>query len=201
MRIRHPQRFSLSSSLIILVVCTISGAYSLAVTPGVDIAVPKVTVVTIASAFVFVPDMSVVEQGDYVEWDNNGGGTHTTTSGTPCVADLVWDAPLGAGARFMRQFLESAGNVPYFCKPHCGLGMTGNVRVTTPIVVQAVDNAGTLTLNWTGGGPTYQVFRSSSPGFIGSASTPPAGGDTGTSISDPSAVNLGSINYYLVMNK
>jgi len=79
--------------------------------------------------------------------------------------------------------------------------MTGAVRVTTSIVVQAVDDAGTLTLNWTGGGPTYQVFRSSTPSFVGSTPTPPTGGDTGTSASDPSALNPGAVNYYLVMNK
>ncbi|MCI0657325.1 MAG: plastocyanin/azurin family copper-binding protein [Acidobacteria bacterium] len=166
-----------------------------------DIAVPKVTVVTIASAFAFVPNQSVVQQGDYVHWKNNGLASHTTTSGNPCVANGLWNAGLSAGALFERRFLEAAGNYPYFCIPHCGMPMTGTVRVTTPIVVQAVDNAGTLTLSWTGGGPTYQVFRSSTPGFAGSTPTQPEGGDTGTFVGDASALNPGAVNYYLVMNK
>jgi plastocyanin len=190
----------LRSTLTIVLILTLSG-FALAVTPGVDIAVPKVTVVTIASALVFVPSMSVVEQGDYVQWKNNGLGSHTTTSGNPCVASGLWNGPLGAGALFERRFPETAGTIPYFCSPHCLMSMTGNVRVTTPIVVQASENAGTLTFSWTGGGPTYQVFRSSTPGFVGSTPTPPAGGDTGTSISDSSALNPGVVNYYLVMNK
>ena len=185
----------------ILLLCAISSGLVLAVTPGVDIAVPKVTVVTIASATLFMPNASVVEQGDYVQWKNTGLGSHTTTSGNPCVADLRWDGPLGAGAQFTRQFPESPGNLPYFCTPHCGLGMTGNVRVTTRIAVQAVDTAGTLTLSWSGGGPTYQVFKSDKPTFVGSVPTPPAGGDTGTSFSDSSVVSLGAVNFYLVMNK
>ena len=174
---------------------------SLAVTPGVDIAVPKVTVVTITAALAFMPNSSVVEQGDYVWWRNTGAGAHTTTSGNPCVANLIWDGPLGAGGDFMRQFVEVPGTLPYFCRPHCGLGMTGSVRLTTPIAVQAVDNAGILTLDWTGGGPTYQVFRSSAPSFVSSTVMAPTGGDTGTAFSDPSPVNLGSVNFYLVMNK
>ena len=102
---------------------------------------------------------------------------------------------------FMRQFLDTPGTFPYFCRPDCGLGMTGSVRLTTPIAVQAMDNAGSLTLNWTGGGPTYQIFRSSARNFVSSTVMAPTGGDTGTAFSDPSPVNLGSVNFYLVMNK
>ena len=172
-----------------------------AVTPGVDIAEPKVTVVTIQSALVFMPNLSVVEQGDYVFWKNLGLGSHTSTSGNPCVANGTWNFSLMAGVSAMRQFLESPANYPYFCTPHCGLGMTGNVTVTSPIVVQASDNLGTLTLTWTGGGGAYKVFRSSSPGFVGAPAVPPDGGDAGVSIGDASSVNVGQINYYLVMNK
>ena len=201
MRTIHSSRIILLCTCTVVLFITAPGGLSLAVTSGVDIAVPKVTEVAINSATVFVPNQSVVEQGDYVHWKNNGTLSHTTTSGTPCVANGLWNMSLGVGGQFTRQFVEPAGNLPYFCVPHCLMSMTGNVRVTTPIVVQAVDSAGTLTLNWTGGGPTYQVFRSSTPSFVGSTPTPPAGGDTGTSIDDPSVVNLGAVNYYLVMNK
>ena len=183
--------------------CLVLGtsASALAVTPGVDIAAPKVTTVIINSGFVFTPSQSAVEQGDYVLWNNLGAGSHTSTSGNPCVANGTWNFPLGAGAQAQRQFIDAPGSQPYFCTPHCGLGMTGMVRVTTPIVVQALDSAGTLHLAWAGGGPTYKVFRSASPGFSGSVPTTPIGGDTGTSFDDASAVNVGQVNYYLVMNK
>ena len=201
MRTFRPTRIIFRCTLAIALIFTTLSGFALAVTPGVDIAVPKVTVVTIASAFAFVPNQSVVEQGNYVHWKNNGLTSHTTTSGNPCVANGLWNSSLGAGALFERRFLEAAGTLPYFCIPHCGMPMTGTVRVTTPIVVQAVEDAGTLTLSWTGGGPTYQVFRSSTPGFVGSTPTQPDGGDTATSVSDPSALNPGAINYYLVTNK
>jgi len=201
MRTRRIPRRIVSITFTTVLLVTIPGASTLAVTPGVDIAVPKVTVVSIAATLAFDPPVSVVEQGDYVQWKNNGTGSHTTTSGTPCVANGVWNVPLGPGVQFMRQFVEPAGNLPYFCVPHCGLGMTGSVRLTTPIAVQAADNAGTLLLSWSGGGPTYQVFRSSAPSFVGSLPVPPAGGDTGTSFSDPVVVNPGAVNFYLIMNK
>src|SRR5262245_22537127 len=197
---RPPGRLILRCTLAIVLIFPISGGLEAAVTPGVDIAVPKVTVVTI-SGFAFVANVVVIERGDYVHWKNMSGASHTTTSGMACVANNLWNNPLGAGAEFQRQFLEPAGDLPYFCIPHCGLGMTGTVRLTTPIVVQAADNGGTLTLSWTGGGPTYQVFRSSTPTFVGSTPTPPAGGDTGTSVSDSSSLNPGTVNFYLVMNK
>lgn len=174
---------------------------ALAVTPGVDIAEPKVSNVIIQSAFVFVPNQTVVERGDYVFWKNMGSGSHTSTSGAPCVANGIWNISLPANVSGMRQFLEIPGSFPYFCTPHCGLNMTGNVTVTTPIVVQALDNLGTLTLGWSGGGGTYQVFRSSTPGFVAAPAVPPDGGEMGTSFSDAAVVSIGQINYYLVMNK
>ncbi len=81
----HPRcRFLFQCTFTAILLFAMPRGLSLAVMPGVDIAVPKVTVVTIASALVFVPSQSVVQQGDYVHWKNNGAGSHTTTSGTPC---------------------------------------------------------------------------------------------------------------------
>ena len=170
-------------------------------TAGVDVAVPRVAVVSIGSTLMFNPSAIPVEQGDYVQWINAGAGSHTTTSGAPCVATGLWNVALGAGVQFTRRFLETPGTIPYFCVPHCSFGMTGTVRLTSPIILQAVDNSGTVNLSWTGGGPTYQVFRSSSPGFVGSAPIQPTGGDTGTAFSDATAVSVGNVNYYLVTNQ
>lgn len=174
---------------------------ALGVTPGVDIAAPKVSLVTISSSFVFNPNQSVVEQGDYVQWNNVGTGSHTSTSGNPCAANGLWNFPLGAGVQAQRQFIDAPGSFSYFCTPHCGLGMTGMVRVTTPIVLQTSDNSGISHLSWSGGGPTYKVFASLSPGFSGSPPLAPIGGDTGTTFDDPTMVHVGEVCYWLVMNK
>ena len=128
---------------------------TLGVTPGVDVAEPRVSLVSITSGFVFIPTQSTVEQGDYVQWKNSGGGSHTSTSGNPCVASGLWNISLGAGVQGDRRFNDPPGNLPYFCIPHCGLGMTGTVRVTTRIALQTTDNTGSLHLTWSGGGPTY----------------------------------------------
>ena len=176
-------------------------APALAVTPGIDIAAPRVFIITINSGFVFTPSQGVVEPGDYVEWNNVGTGSHTSTSGTPCVASGLWNFSLGAGILVQRQFTDAPGNLPFFCTPHCGLGMTGSIRVTTPIQVQTSDNVTSTHLTWSGGGPTYKVFASLTPGFAGAPPNTPIGGDTGTSFDDPTPVAVGQVCYYLVMNK
>jgi plastocyanin len=171
-------------------------------TAGVDVAVPRVAMVNITdSILMFMPGTVAVEQGDFVQWSNSSSLTHTTTSGLSCVGDGTWNQTLGLGVHFIRKFIDAPGTLPYFCIPHCASGMTGSVRLTTPIALQPSDDAGVLDLSWTGGGPTYQVFISASPSFVGSSPVQPAGGDTGTSFSDGTLVDVGGINYYLVMNK
>ena len=190
-------------SVLILMVLSSAGR-ALAVEPGVDVAVPRVALSQVNDGFVFQPANLVVEQGDWVRWKSVATGmSHTTTSGNPCVANNLWSSPLMPGAQFTRQFTENPGTLPYFCSPHCGLNMTGQVRVTTPINLQASDSFGTLNLTWTGGGSIYRVFRSDVPAFIGTGtvSFAPTGGDTGTSFSDMSQPAPGSVLYYLVMNK
>ncbi|HEV8375315.1 MAG TPA: plastocyanin/azurin family copper-binding protein [Candidatus Polarisedimenticolia bacterium] len=199
MRTRKPRSFI--PAICSLSVLLIPGT-GFAVEPGVDIAVPRVAIVTVSSAFVFQPNLIAVEQGDYVRWQNVSAGTsHTTTSGSGCVANNLWNASLAAGTQFTRLFLESPASLPYYCIPHCTLGMTGSIRLTAPILVQALDNFGTLALQWNGGGPTYQVFRSDFPSFVGATPIPPDGGDTGTSFSDSQQPSPGGVSYYLVMNK
>jgi|SRR2546426_4550557 len=176
----------------------------LAVEPGVDVAAPKVAISQVSDSFVFQPANIVVEQGDWVRWKSVASSViHTTTSGTPCVANSLWNAGLSPGTQFTRQFTDSPGVLPYFCMPHCGLGMTGQVTVTTLISVRATDSLGTLTLSWTGGGGVYQVFRSDVPAFIGpnTVTFVPTGGDTGTTFSDTMQPSVGKVLYYLVMNK
>jgi len=129
--------------------------------------------------------------------------THTTTSGSPCVADLLWNASLPVGGTFTRQFFEPPSVRPFFCMPHCGLGMTGEVTISTAISLQATDNAGQLTLSWSGGGGLYRVIRSDIPAFTGAgtATFQPTGGDGGTTFTDTAEPASGKALFYLAMNK
>lgn len=177
-----------------------------AVEPGVDIAAPRVAI-TVANGTTlrFVPATTPVETGDYVRWTWTSG-IHTTTSGTPCLADGLWTSNLDSTTtQFTRQFLEAPGTRPYFCSPHCGLGMTGSVVVTTLIDLTTTDLSGAVMLSWTGGGGIYRVFRSSSPLFPATSTTvlTPTGGTTQTSFLDQTAGTppVGSAFFYLVMNQ
>lgn len=82
----------------------------------------------------FSPRDLTVSFGDTVEWVNVGNNVHTTTSGSGCVGDGTWDSgSMSKGGRFMVIFdadhVNQTGAFPYFCVPHCALGMTGSVTV------------------------------------------------------------------------
>ena len=183
---------------------SLNAATALAVEPGVDIAAPRVAISTAdGSTFRFVPATIVVEQGDHVRW-NRTSGSHTTTSGVPCTADLLWNSSLNnTTTTFTRQFLETPGVLRFFCSPHCGLGMTGQVTVTSVIELTVSDSAGASQLTWTGGGGIYRVFRSDSPSFVISSVLTAAGGTNQTAFLDQTGglPPMGSAYFYLVMNQ
>jgi plastocyanin len=190
--------------LIACILCSLSSGVS-AVTPGVDIAVPRVAITTVDGvSFMFHPAQIAVEQGDWVQWAWTGG-SHTTTSGSGCIADNLWHAPLNSLSppQFTRQFLEPPGSLPFFCMPHCTFGMVGNVAVSTLIDLTAQNASGTLTLSWIGGSGSYRVFRSDTPAFTGTGTVilTPSGGTTQMSISDTAQPPPGSAAFYLVMNQ
>jgi len=86
--------------------------------------------------FSFNPPSLTVATGDSVIWVNNSALSHTSTSGTPCTANGLWDSPfLGPGDDFTFTF-AAPGTFPYFCRPHCGSGMTGTITVTPPTPVE-----------------------------------------------------------------
>jgi len=178
-----------------------------AVEPGVDVAVPRVTLSLIGAAFAFVPANPVVEQGDFVRWRNVGSGIHTSTSGPGCgVVDGQWDFSLGPGIQTPAlPFGQPPGGIPYHCTPHCGLGMAGTVTVTDLIDVKATHGAGILMLSWTGGSGHYQVFRSDNALFNPPNTqtlNPDGGFDSGTTFTDStSQPATGKAFFYLVMNK
>ena len=179
-----------------------------AVEPGVDIASPRVAIVTADGLGLdFIPATMRVEQGDHVRWRLANGGAHTTTSGQACgFPDGHWTSNINSTTpMFTRQFQEAPGAIPYFCSPHCGLGMRGQVNVTTHIDLIVTNVVGGLTqLNWTGGGSPFRVFRSPAPQFTtGAVVLTPAAGTTQTSFLDqPDATPpADKAFFYLVMNQ
>jgi YVTN family beta-propeller protein len=83
--------------------------------------------------FAFRPAHLTVPAGSVVRWTNKGAIPHTVTSGASSrPADspgVVFDGVLASGATFQRTF-TAAGDWPYFCRYHEGMGMAGVVTVT-----------------------------------------------------------------------
>jgi plastocyanin len=173
--------------------------------PGVDGAVPRFAISLADDGFAFKPATILIESGDWVLWKNIATSrTHTTTSGTGCLADGRWRGNLPPGRQFARSFPESPGAVlPYFSEPDCLLGMTGEVDVTTDIHLSVDNMIGSALLTWTGGSGLYRVERSDTPGFVGPtvATFTPDGGDAGTSFSDPAPVAAGTVHFYMIVIK
>jgi plastocyanin len=87
----------------------------------------------------FSPATLTIAVGDTVTWTWDSSG-HTSTSDD----GVSWDSGvLGAGQTYSHTF-TAAGVYPYHCTPHRSLGMTGEIRVGTPIVTTgAADGVGT----------------------------------------------------------
>jgi len=95
--------------------------------------------------FNFSPATITVEQGDQVEWDWTAG-VHTTTSGTPCTADGLWNAQITSGNPTFTFTFNSTGTFPYFCTFHCAINMVGSVTVQSPSSVPSSPKAGQAAL-------------------------------------------------------
>ena len=78
---------------------------------------------------VFVPETLSIVTGDTVVWVNNGSVAHTATSGTGCSPDGFWDSGLVSPGDSFSFAFDSATDYPYFCIPHCNLGMIGLISV------------------------------------------------------------------------
>lgn len=174
--------------------------------PGIDIAAPRVAISTVDGVSIgFHPPHLVVEQEDYVRWVWTGAA-HTTTSGDECIADGLWSAPLNSSVQsFTRFFPDDPATFPFFCNPHCGLGMKGEVVVTAPIALQAdAPPPGTIVnLRWSGGNGIYRIFRSTSPLFTAGTTTQLTGplGTTALGFDDQTgSPPVGGAVFYLVMN-
>ena len=83
------------------------------------------------TGFSFVPAGLTIQAGDVVQW-NWSSGFHTVTSGLPCTPDGLFDAPLDPGHPQFSRLFDTPGTYPYFCRPHCLMGMTGTIIVVPP---------------------------------------------------------------------
>ena len=83
----------------------------------------------------FSPVSLTIRRGDTIAWLNAGTTVHTSTSGTSCNWDGLWDTGLlNTGESFAVVFdstgVDTVGAIPYYCIPHCRVGMTGTVTIT-----------------------------------------------------------------------
>ncbi len=85
--------------------------------------------------FTYSPSSITVAPGDTVRWVWSSG-SHTVTSGTPCTADGMFGSPL-TSANPVFEWVVPTGDpfIPYFCVPHCGMGMTGMINVVSDSIV------------------------------------------------------------------
>ena len=85
--------------------------------------------VDVNSSNVFSPKELTVKVGQTVRWVWKGG-SHNVVSGSSCTADgnFTSGAPK-AGGTYEKQF-EVVGTFPYYCEPHCAVGMVGTITVT-----------------------------------------------------------------------
>ncbi|MBT5658082.1 MAG: hypothetical protein HOI89_09915 [Phycisphaerae bacterium] len=79
----------------------------------------------------FAPDAIDVAPGDTIVWQYNSGYPHTVTSGVACTADDLFNGELqNWGDTFTWEVpLDVSGEIPYFCEPHCSMGMDGVITV------------------------------------------------------------------------
>jgi glucose/arabinose dehydrogenase len=62
------------------------------------------------------------------QWED---GDHTVTSGTPCIHDgIYFDTPITVSDQVFEFIVpDGVAQIPYFCRPHCDVGMTGTINV------------------------------------------------------------------------
>ena len=104
----------------------------------------------------FSPAVLEVAPGDTVIWQYTSGWMgHTVTSGMNCIADgMFFDASVNNGSPTFEWVVPDYASVdiPYFCQPHCGMGMTGVISINAggatlhvpaayPTIAEAIDAA------------------------------------------------------------
>jgi plastocyanin len=129
----------------------------------------KTGTVAANASFKFDPATLTVAVGGKVTFTNTGGGFHTVTGGegSPDAASPIGDHDLPATGATISVTFAKAGTYAYFCKPHAGLGMKGE------IVVGAGGPAATTAPPTAGASSTSE------------ASAPPASGSASASVGAP----------------
>jgi plastocyanin len=103
--------------------------------PGFAAATKTVKMGSDNGQLVFVPDEITICKGDTVTWVNNKGGPHNVVfdeeavpSGVDAETISMEDQLGDEGATYSQKF-DVAGSYAYFCQPHRGAGMNGNLVV------------------------------------------------------------------------
>jgi len=88
------------------------------------------------------PDVNVMP-GDTIRWEYGSGYPHTVTSGTDCEGDDLFDAELDGGNPVFEWTVpdDAPDTIPYFCGPHCSMGMVGAIHVHGFMRIGIVDFA------------------------------------------------------------
>ena len=81
--------------------------------------------------FAFIPSSLNIQAGDTVRWTWGNSG-HTVTSGSGCASNGLFNSGLGNTGFVFTFTFNTGGAFPYFCIPHCGIGMAGSVTVSGP---------------------------------------------------------------------
>jgi plastocyanin len=81
------------------------------------------------SSFTFEPENITVQTGDTLIWINMSNTVHTTTSGENCKKDGKWNSGELKFNETFRYVFKKPGKFPYFCIPHCEMGMRGSIIV------------------------------------------------------------------------
>lgn len=98
----------------------------------------------------YSPADIVVQPGDTVEWHWNNGN-HPMASGDNCEWDKIHFEflPLDSGNQVATFVVPSDGTtvIPYYCIPHCSLGMVGTITIDTSGLVPVTSSLGVAILS------------------------------------------------------
>lgn len=85
--------------------------------------------VDVTAANTFAPQALTVKVGQTVRWVWTGG-SHNVVSGENCTEDGKFKSGASQAGGTYEHVFETAGTFPYYCEPHCSVGMTGTITVT-----------------------------------------------------------------------
>ncbi len=106
---------------------TMNAAHSLAATAQ---PIPPNTIQVGMGGLMFVPNTLTVHVGTQITFHWAGTG-HSVVIGSPCTPAGGGQLNTGVQSAGFEATITptSAGDVPFFCQPHCGFGMTGVIHV------------------------------------------------------------------------